>query len=1643
MKSNLIKFFTLLFVACSAFAVATMPKVSAQEVSNYSVIQSATIRNEEDGVVGLQFSSSVNKSWLNENKAEKYSFGTLLYPTANEGAFDNGKTATENMNLLDAVNIIHLQNQAVSGAKNFNASIVYDRQVVIDTLTAKGLTVTDDLVDDVLNKLYAKEFSAKAYAVVDGETIYANSYSTSMYKVASKIYADGSEVEKALALNYFKSASIQNFSVNFADDILSGEYTVSQNAMILRGGESLVNGADYTVNENGKIVFPADYRKLDTQETLYIIDNGVLTVANVTYGADAKTVTELLAYDKAGETVVVKGYYVGVAVDNLFNYSSIYHQLLIKDTQTDDIIAFNTPNNLGESYGITKGAKYCYEDIKNIKYERGDYVVLKGTFRTTSTNNTTRKDVVISAENPSDINKTIISRNNVVNYSFNDVQVLDEWSDWSTLFKSSVKPYTYVRIKGKMFFSIKYGGDYTEMKDYYVAQGLTTTQANNKVKPITAMYILHMNESATTDNAMKVPGGSVVAKSYVWDINLGQEWNEFLGVTVEKARPGVAVEVDMYALYTGRSSVYTAITPLEFGWLKVHDHVYDDGEEVATCTVEDCGHTHRHQYVGEWQTESLSTVISKGIEYRECVANGCTKKEYRDTEKATAVSIAVTTKPNVIQYNPGENVDVTGMVVTVTGDNGSTCEVTDYTVEDKVLTREDSTITIMYNGLTTTLTLEMVPEHEHVYSGDYILEFAPTFFEVGSEYRICTFEGCDERENREIGKVEMTSIKVVKMPIKTTYFVYETFDKTGLQVTGYGANGYSEDITEYATVTANQIVLGENTVTVSYGELTESFTVTGIVASVSSVKNDVQNGAKVLVEGYFVGVADEGYQADKEMLIKDLDTDDIIAVRGVSYDTFANNYGYNYGDKVKLIATLKVDGTTYTANKKYLQFSNENGDKSSTIISNGNAVNYSLENAVELDTYHDWKEVFTTSSESYVYVHITGVTYASKFKSSDNVNSLVLNSLLGFTGSASELKVNGRYVALRFNVMDNNVGGDWLNYFAKDYLEFNGTSSTSYVGPGYLKEVDIYAVFTGASENYYQLTILTEDWIKDVPVKATEELTSSDIIREIALSYYRQNEQIQYNQKVSMRNINAKPEDATSQHLIYLDCSSFVGAVIKEALGIEIIPDEVVGTYITDTNKYNLINTYPQTGRFATYANYYAGNPDYPDIIKFVTRSEMNTDAERQALAKELEEGLQPGDVINYRKKGDGSGHVMLYIGNGYFIHCQGDDYNEGKTNPSSAYDGAFGYETRDGAIGFLTLYDVLYNTSHTRYIPSSEKSENISWFRPLNRADAKITDSALVRMQYRGIDAEKTLDVGVNTSVQKGQIMTYTITVENHSLTDYTGVEFKEILSPNVTLVEAPNGYVLNGNEVTFKVDVPHYKFTTITYKVKVNDDAVGLIESANTTLGGVKLAKIVNSVASYTTAELNAVATKAKGFASSGASFENDMDIVSSLYGDLGITAFDKYTTIESMFDELMDTSSDVLNDVEIASFVAPNLYGGRDMASNYVRNKDIVRLIEEYNLSVGDIIVAEFDLYNNTSSTAVKTGNVVHVIYVYVGNSQLVCLTDDANHVAFTNGTASAGATVDKCFTITISNNIRKDTHTLASVFTYDRWVVLRPF
>ena len=154
------------------------------------------------------------------------------------------------------------------------------------------------------------------------------------------------------------------------------------------------------------------------------------------------------------------------------------------------------------------------------------------------------------------------------------------------------------------------------------------------------------------------------------------------------------------------------------------------------------------------------------------------------------------------------------------------------------------------------------------------------------------------------------------------------------------------------------------------------------------------SGTECFVEGIVVGVAHEGKSNDKELLIKDVSSDTVIAVRNIPYGSFPD-FGYEKGDRIEFIATVKVNtksndvnkSVCYTA-KKYLDFSEENGAIESTVISTGNKVIYtSLEDAVVIDTWEDMVEFFGKSNENlYAYLKITAGAFLNYYKGTDTEN---------------------------------------------------------------------------------------------------------------------------------------------------------------------------------------------------------------------------------------------------------------------------------------------------------------------------------------------------------------------------------------------------------------------------------------------------------------------------------------------------------------------------------------------------------------------------------------------------------------------------------------------------------------------------------
>ena len=140
----------------------------------------------------------------------------------------------------------------------------------------------------------------------------------------------------------------------------------------------------------------------------------------------------------------------------------------------------------------------------------------------------------------------------------------------------------------------------------------------------------------------------------------------------------------------------------------------------------------------------------------------------------------------------------------------------------------------------------------------------------------------------------------------------------------------------------------------------------------------------------------------------------------------------------------------------------------------------------------------------------------------------------------------------------------------------------------------------------------------------------AQILKEVAMAYYSRGERLQYDQRCMDRTMFLTPrriklippEAATSQKKIYLDCSSFVGAVFYEAFGYE-LPSDLTWHMI----------------------DYVTPRVYYYEFNKAETGEDF------KKIENDIRNCLIAGDVIIY-DRGIGSGHTMIYIGDNKIIHC-------------------------------------------------------------------------------------------------------------------------------------------------------------------------------------------------------------------------------------------------------------------------------------------------------------------------------------------------------------------------------------------------------
>ncbi|MBQ7236377.1 MAG: DUF11 domain-containing protein [Clostridia bacterium] len=556
-------------------------------------------------------------------------------------------------------------------------------------------------------------------------------------------------------------------------------------------------------------------------------------------------------------------------------------------------------------------------------------------------------------------------------------------------------------------------------------------------------------------------------------------------------------------------------------------------------------------------------------------------------------------------------------------------------------------------------------------------------------------------------------------------------------------------------------------------------------------------------------------------------------------------------------------------------------------------------------------------------------------------------------------------------------------------------------------------VFDEQQTGPYQEPTVLED-PKLVQSTETDLTDNQKAVREVALAYYRQRDRINYEQYNNRRMVRVSPEEATAQRMVYLDCSTFVNNCYMEAFGVPIIPED-----IATENKWS-----SNTAYYSEYASKYQNNSD--DVIGHWVNANYTTAEAQTELLTEVKNALKVGDIVNYRhsRSGGEAGHVYIYMGDGQLMHCfSGGSYQFDADDPSQSHDSSLG-ET-NVIIDYISVDSLFTDTTHERYLFKAESSDtviNFSLLRPLNRG-LTITDETKGRMSIQGLVMEKVSSVKMNSAVYQGGQITYTITLKNVLATALDGVTLADVIPAGTTFVEGSTGVTNDKGAITWNGSVNGASTVTITYTVKVADDAAAgsLIVSDQTTVNSVNLGTITNTVSGYTAEQLTAVADKAKNATAEGVI--NPLDIVKSVYADyLDANFLNNYATVQALLDDLIDTTNKTKKtDTDVSKMIAPNLFGGVDIKSGWTTDAQRTRIVTEGDLALGDVIVAEY-------------GDANSLVYIYAGNKTLVRITFDGITVAV--DTLTIGTDIMNPASSSDSPNY------LVSLVAYDRFAVIRP-
>ena len=258
-----------------------------------------------------------------------------------------------------------------------------------------------------------------------------------------------------------------------------------------------------------------------------------------------------------------------------------------------------------------------------------------------------------------------------------------------------------------------------------------------------------------------------------------------------------------------------------------------------------------------------------------------------NVQNVTLSDIAIASKPSKTSYFVGDTLDPTGLKLTATYNNGTTQTITSgFNCNISALNDAGpQTVTVSYGGKTATFTVNVQavtlsgiaiaskPSKTSYFVGDTLdttgLKLIATYNNgttqtitsgfnctpaalnsAGTQTVTVSYGGKTATFSVNVQNVTLSSIAIASMPSKTSYFVGDTLDTTGLKLTATYNNGTTQTITSGFNCTPAVLNdAGTRTVTVSYGGKTATFTVNVQDVTLSGIAI----ASKPSKTSYFVG----------------------------------------------------------------------------------------------------------------------------------------------------------------------------------------------------------------------------------------------------------------------------------------------------------------------------------------------------------------------------------------------------------------------------------------------------------------------------------------------------------------------------------------------------------------------------------------------------------------------------------------------------------------------------------------------------------------------------------------------------------------------------------------------------------------------